>query len=91
MYQTITLSEFRDSFHRMNRGNQFSYEGLEVLFDYLEEFDNMELDIIALCCEFTECSIDEALKDYDLESIEELENNTLVLKVDDDTIIYQNY
>ena len=58
MYITINVYEFRDAFHRMDRGNQFSYEGLEVLFDYLEELEHceepLELDVIVLCCDFDE-------------------------------------
>ena len=51
----------------------------------------IELDVIAICCDFTECTIKEVLRDYQLESLEELEQNTTVLKIDDETIIYQNY
>lgn len=62
MKQTVYLDDFRQAFHNMDRGNQFSYEGLELLYDYLEECDeNIELDVIAICCDFSECSIDEFL------------------------------
>ena len=96
MYQTIGFSEFTDAFNAV-RPKNFSYEGLEVLFDYLEQYEDdctengIELDVIAICCDFTECSIKEVLNDYNLESLEELEQNTTVLKIDDNTIIYQNY
>lgn len=59
MKTTINLHQFRQAFNDMGRGEQFSYEGLEILFDYLEELGNdigeeVELDVIALCCEFAE-------------------------------------
>lgn len=59
MKQDISLSEFRDAFHAMNRGDNFSYEGLEALYNYLTNLENecgieIELDVIALCCEYTE-------------------------------------
>ena len=59
MIQTITLSDFRDAFRRMERTNQFSYEGLELIFDYIESYEQetgeqIELDVIALCCEWLE-------------------------------------
>jgi hypothetical protein len=55
MKQTINLSKFRGAFYSMGRSEQFSYEGLEVLFDYLEDYDeDMELDVVALCCDFEE-------------------------------------
>ena len=95
MYQTIGFCQFTDAFNAV-RPNNFSYEGLQVLFNYLEQYEDdtdqgMELDVIAICCDFTECTIKEALNDYDLESLKELEDNTTVLKIDDDKIIYQNY
>lgn len=58
MKTTVNLYEFRQAFQNI-RPNNFSYEGLEVLFDYLEECENdlgeeYELDVIALCCDFSE-------------------------------------
>ena len=93
MKQTInTAAGFRDVFTAYGRGQQFSYKGLGVLFEHLEDCDSdYELDIIGLCCDYTESSIADALKYYNLESIDELQDNTVVLCVDDDTIIYANY
>lgn len=57
--QTVNLHQFRQAFVDMGRKNQFSYAGLEILFDYLEELSDdigepIELDVIALCCEYEE-------------------------------------
>ena len=92
----IGLYEFREAFSYCDRKDNFSYAGLEVLFDHLEEVSdccniNIELDVIALCCEYTESTISDALAWYDLASLEELQDRTHVLNVDSDTIIYQNY
>ena len=55
MKQTITRSAFIDAFHDMGRADNFSYDGLCALFDWLEEQgEEYELDVIALCCEFSE-------------------------------------
>lgn len=59
MKQTIDKGAFRDAFHRMGRGDQFSYEALGMIYDYLTEREDdtgteFELDPIAICCEFTE-------------------------------------
>ena len=59
MKTTVTLSSFRDSFQAMGRGDQFTYRGLEALFDFLEEMEEtegaeMELDVIGLCCDYSE-------------------------------------
>lgn len=37
MYQRVTFSDFRQAFVGHERENQFSYEGLKALFDYLEK------------------------------------------------------
>ena len=37
MIQTINVSDFRDAFKACGRADQFSYEGLGALFDYLED------------------------------------------------------
>jgi hypothetical protein len=67
MKTTVNIYTFREAFNRMGRGDQFSYEGLAVLFDYLEQFeDEYELDVIALCCEFAEDDIYGIAESYGL-------------------------
>jgi hypothetical protein len=72
MIKTISLFDFRQEFKLCNRSDNFSYEGLEVLFDYLEslEFDRdtpIELDVIEFCCEFEECDAQSIIEAYSLE------------------------
>lgn len=69
MHITIdTASQFRDEFNRAGRGNQFSYEGLGLLFDYLEEIDpDYDLDVIALCCDYTESTPAVIARDYSID------------------------
>ena len=64
MHITINKSQFRDEFHRAGRGKQFSYEALGLLFDYFNEDEDMELDVIAICCEFVEMSEEEVRDSY---------------------------
>lgn len=69
MKQTIGLNKFRDAFQSCGRGEQFSYEGLEVLFKTLMDIETgtgqeMELDVIALCCEFVEMTEQEVKDSY---------------------------
>ena len=64
--------QFREAFRLAERMDQFSYEGLEVLFDYLEELSEdtgepIELDTVALCCEYYESSIEEIINQYNLD------------------------
>ena len=64
MKQTLNKDQFRFAFEQV-RPNQFSYEALGTLFDYLEEIDeNMEFDPIAICCEYAEMTMDEIFEAY---------------------------
>ena len=69
MIQTIGLSDFRSAFYRMDRKDQFSYEGLALIFDYIEEYEQgsseqVELDVIAICCEWNELSPEDVIDQY---------------------------
>jgi len=55
MHQTINAHGFRDAFKSMGRADQFSYDALGMLFDYFDDVDpDHELDVIAICCAFSE-------------------------------------
>jgi hypothetical protein len=78
MKTTISVYDFRDAFHKMGRGNQFSYDGLGILFDHIEEVEescdeDFELDVIGLCCDFAESDWQTIASDYSIE-IDEAEN-----------------
>lgn len=73
MKQTVHLHTFRNAFEQC-RPNNFSYEGLGILFDYLEEYEGstgeeLELDVIGFCCEWQESTLDEVIADYRLNDI----------------------
>jgi hypothetical protein len=101
MKQTINFSQFTDAFNGpegSDRSNQFSYEGKKALFDYLEEYEDstgeeVELDVIALCCEYTEYScIKDFHSDYEEDeypSVEAIEQATTVIPVGNGFIIQQ--
>jgi len=99
MIQTITSSDFTTAFHRMGRGNHFTYGGLIALYDYLEDCEastgeQIELDVIAICCEYNEYeSLAEFQEDYseEYQSIEEIEQATQVIMIDDDSFIIQAF
>lgn len=103
MYQTInTVSTFRDEFRACGRGDQFSHEALGLLFDYLEAYEvdtgeMIELDVIAICCEFSEDAPENIADQYGIEGDEaEIiatleENGAYVGKTSDGTIVYRNY
>ena len=69
MKTTISIYDFRDAFHQCGRGDQFSYDGLRVLFEALEQYEDdtgseVELDVIGLCCEYSEDTPEEIAENY---------------------------
>ena len=98
MKQTINFSQFCDSFGDTYKNN-FFYEGKGGLFDYLENYEEemgteIELDPVALCCEYTEYdNLAELQKNYDkIKSIDDLKDNTQVIEIEDrESFIIQNY
>ena len=77
--------QFREAFRLAGRMDQFSYGGLEVLFDYLEELSEdtgepIELDVVALCCEYYESSIEELIDNYniDLSEVDEDDPDSII-------------
>ena len=72
MKQTVNLYNFRSAFYKMGRKDNFSWEGLKILFDYIEEIEQdtgeeMELDVIALCWDYAESFIDDLIRNYDID------------------------
>lgn len=56
---TVSLYDFERAFADAGRKDQFSYEGLKALFEYLEDYEEqtgeeIEMDVIALCCDYYE-------------------------------------
>ena len=95
------IHQFREAFRLAGRMDQFSHEGLEVLLNYLEQFnESIELDVVALCCDYYESSIEELIDNYkidlseaDPDSITEvvreyLEDNTSVCGQVSDGFVY---
>jgi len=99
MKQTVNYNDFRDAFRNYDRLDNFP-NGLEALFDFIEELDEQcetetELDVIALCCEFSEhdsavdcvadCGYDAQLEAFEEDEKEEaaldyLLDNTMVIE-----------
>tara|TARA_R100000781_G_scaffold73638_1_gene45955 strand:- start:179 stop:478 length:300 start_codon:yes stop_codon:yes gene_type:complete len=96
---TLNFDGFERAFQRYGRGEQFSYEGLQALFEWLEDIESdmgedIELDVIGLCCEYTEYDNlqifqDENGKEY--ECIEDIENETIVIPIDEESFIVGNF
>jgi hypothetical protein len=107
MKTTISIYDFRDAFHQCGRGNNFSYDGFRVLFEALEQYEDdtgseVELDVIGLCCEYSEDTPEEIAQNYgiDLEDdgnqlnnvLDYLHDHTMVCGVTKDgSIVYQQF
>ena len=100
MRKTINLHSFRQEFINYDRQNYFSYEGLEALFNHLEDFEDsigfwVELDVVGLCVEYTEYKDQaEFWKDYDEEeyqTIEDIRERTDVILVGEEGFIIQDF
>lgn len=108
MKQSVNFSDFCDAFRDYDRNDNFSYEGKKALFDWIEALDDdcgteTELDVIALCCEFSEYSsaincitdagysfnLDESEDPDDQEAaaLEWLNDHTLLIQFDSGIII----
>lgn len=98
MKTTINFEQFQQSFIGAGRAYNFTEEGLEVLFNFLEDLEeatgsDLELDVIALCCEYAEASDDDIKESYDIEGdvLAYLAHNTMVVGTTDSTIIYAEF
>ena len=97
MKQTVNFTMFYDSFS--NRRENFSYEGLRAIFDYLEQYEEgaeteIELDPIAICCEYSEYeSIEDFQSEYsdEYKTIEDIQEVTTVIPIDDNSFIIQSF
>ena len=57
--ETVTEDSFIRAFDRMGRGDNFSINGRRALFGYYQDLaedlgEPIELDVIAICCEWSE-------------------------------------
>jgi hypothetical protein len=104
--QTVSFFDFQNAFESMDRDSQFSYAGLRGLFEYLDQLsedtgESVELDVIAICCDYTEETFNDAANNYNIdlseceddEEIREvvldyLNDHTVVAWSDDNTVVY---
>tara|TARA_B100001939_G_C16837412_1_gene571516 strand:- start:154 stop:504 length:351 start_codon:yes stop_codon:yes gene_type:complete len=98
MKRTVTENDFVRAFDEMGREFNFTHPARVALYEYLTEMERIhgeeiELDVIALCSDFTEYeTVDELIEAYYHEDDEKpeyledvalmLEDETLVIRVD---------
>lgn len=110
MKTTVSKHDFIDEFRVQDRLENFSYEARGLLYDYLTEIEEsmgeeMELDAIAVCCDYEESTVDEIIDNYKIDCsdidinddnekfklVEEYlnDNTTIVGVTSSGTIVYQ--
>ena len=80
MINYVTRYEFIDTFKKV-RPDNFSYEGLEVLFEHIEMVEEgmdkpIEFDVIGICCDYTEYDNEKELLGYYDMTIQEIQDST---------------
>lgn len=86
MKQTVNNSAFHDAFISYNRQDNFSYEARDLLFEYFEEIESdtgeeIELDVIAICCEYSEDSLQDVIDNHSIDVSEFEEDEALQIEV----------
>lgn len=95
----VSFYDFVEEFEKFGREDQFSYEGKKALYNYLNELgedigEPIELDIIGLCCEFTEYDSIEEFNDYyqlDIDDIDDISYYTTVIPIDEKAFIIHDF
>lgn len=96
IYQQVGESNFIQAMSQVYDNTNFTYEGKKALFAFLSDLaedtgEPIELDPIALCCEYTEyANIDDVIKSYNnprIKDLGDLEEYTTVIPFDGGIII----
>jgi hypothetical protein len=99
MKETVTVFRFIDAFMKSNTyKNNFSYEGLHALFEYIEQVEDdigeeFELDVVGICCDYTEYdNLEDFNADYagtpgnncwKYETLDDIREETVVIEIPD--------
>jgi hypothetical protein len=72
MKTTVSKYDFERAFVDFGRKDNFSYEALNLLFDYFESYEEetgeeVELDVIAICCDYTEDTVADIARNYSID------------------------
>ena len=85
MYTELSKSEFIDTFRNSNTyKNNFSYDGLNALFNYLEQWEqemgeDVEFDMVGICCDYSEFEDQKELeKNYNM-TLQEIGDHTYII------------
>ena len=87
IYNTIdTASQFRDEFHAYGRGDQFSYNAFDALFEYYGHIsedcrESFRMDVIGICCDWCEYdTLEDAAEAYDIDEDIDRDDDEAILE-----------
>ena len=86
MIYEINKTEFIEAFSKWHGGdykNNFSYDGLDAMYDYFDEIEEYELDMVGICCNYSEYeNLAEIQEQYaDIETVDDLRELTEVIEI----------
>lgn len=97
MKQTINFYDFQSAFEEQ-RPDNFSYDALAGLFVYFEEMEGcgleIELDVVAICCDYCESTLGEFNQDYsqEFETLQDasdyIQENGSLVSILSDSLVY---
>lgn len=75
---SLSRNDFAREFRDYGRENQFSRDALDVLHEYYEQLSEctgepFAIDVIGICCDWSELTEEEVLEHYDVEDLDELD------------------
>mgnify|MGYP003662287194 FL=1 len=90
------VDEFAAEFEQWpQRRSHFSRPALHALYEFLDEASNglgedIELDVVGLCCAFAEYKDMEAVKeDYEIKNLSDLQDQTTVVEFDGGLLVHE--
>jgi len=95
LYKSLNKYELQNEFRAYDR-DYFSLEGYEAILEMFEDLGNdSELDVIAICCDFSEDDEEDIRNDYNIPEDEEildyLSERTWCQELDNGNFLYQQF
>lgn len=86
--QTLGQGDFVQLFKESSRKDQFSVEALEAIFNYLDTYseetgENIEFDIVWICCDWAEMTWQEVAMSYDVDLSQCTDDDERIGEVED--------
>lgn len=105
MLARINFHEFQKIMDDTYNGTSFDYDGLQILFDFIEGvYEDLEqdyiLDRVGLCCEFTQMTFDEVCDYYSIDILDDdkkqsaldyIEYHSILIGHTDNSVIFHSF